>query len=90
MPGEGYGSGATQSAQGVYVSGNCKEYVRAERSTQVCLPLGKGAAQRGGNLRRLTFAAIAVAILALIGLGTYRWGWRSQAIDSLAVLPFLE
>jgi serine/threonine-protein kinase len=52
--------------------------------------IGKRAARRGSNLRRLTLAAIAVAILTLIGLETYRLGWRSQAMESLAVLPFLN
>ena len=40
------------------------------------------------HLRYLTFAAIVVAILTVVVVGTYRLVWRSQALDSLAVLPF--
>jgi eukaryotic-like serine/threonine-protein kinase len=45
---------------------------------------------RWRGLRQLTLAVIAIAILALVGLESYRLGWRNQAMDSLAVLPFLN
>jgi serine/threonine protein kinase/tetratricopeptide (TPR) repeat protein len=50
----------------------------------------KIAAQPTSRFRRLTFAAIGVALLTLIGVGVYQVGWGSQAMDSLAVLPFLN
>jgi len=50
----------------------------------------KATAQPVGKLRRLIFATVALVLLALVGLETYRLGWRRQAMDSLAVLPFLN
>jgi eukaryotic-like serine/threonine-protein kinase len=51
--------------------------------------IAKKAARRD-RLRPLTFAGIAIAILTLVGLASYRLGWRGEAMDSLAVLPFLN
>ena len=48
------------------------------------------AAQPGSNRRRLIFVAITVASLTLIGVGAYLLGWRRPAMDSLAILPFLN
>lgn len=38
--------------------------------------------------RRFAFAGLALAILAIIGVGTYLWIIRGKPIDTLAVLPF--
>jgi serine/threonine protein kinase/Tfp pilus assembly protein PilF len=56
----------------------------AERAIQ------KVSARPVSHVRRLTFAAMGVALLTLIGVGVYQLGWRSQAMDSLAVLPLLN
>jgi eukaryotic-like serine/threonine-protein kinase len=50
----------------------------------------KVAAQPASEFRLMAFAAIGVALLTLIGVGVYQLGWGSQAMDSLAVLPFLN
>ena len=54
------------------------------------LPTIAKRAARRDRLRPLTFASIAIAILTLVGLASYRLGWRDEAMDSLAVLPFLN
>jgi eukaryotic-like serine/threonine-protein kinase len=52
--------------------------------------VGKVTARQVSHLRRPIFATSAVAILTLIGVGAYRLHWHSKAMDSLAILPFVN
>jgi serine/threonine protein kinase/Flp pilus assembly protein TadD len=53
------------------------------------VPQGKASSPRG-SLRRTVFAATVVAVFLAVGFGWYLLAGRGKAIDSIAVLPFVN
>jgi len=53
-------------------------------------PTAEVTVQSWSHVRRFAVAAITVAIIAILGMAVYLITWRSSAIDSVAVLPFVN
>ncbi len=61
-----------------------------ERDSDSVAPSTRGNAQRGWSTRTRVIAGLAAALLLLGGVAFYRLGGRGDAIESIAVLPFVN
>ena len=60
------------------------------RSDAGAITAEKSTVQPRSNLRRLLFIALPLAVLAVVGITVYLLPLRGEAIDSIAVLPFVN